>query len=258
MRAPPISSSVTFSPTTTSAIRGDPRYMLALPSTMMTTSQNAGIYAPPAADGPNSRHTCGTRPESITWLRKILPAWRRPGNICTWSVMRAPAESTRYRIGTSSRSAVSCTRRIFSTVLAPQEPALTVGSLAITQTGRPPILPTPVITPSAGRSSASTLANNPSSTKEPSSRRSSRRRRTGSLFCSASRSRCRTPPARALVFRRCCCSARVSSPPAGCWVIARLPRSLLTRTARAPARRGGACPAAVHPARPRGRPRPWS
>ena len=46
--APPISSSETFSPMTISAIRGEPRYIDALPSRMITTSQNAGMYAPPA------------------------------------------------------------------------------------------------------------------------------------------------------------------------------------------------------------------
>ena len=43
MRAPPISSSVTFSPITISAIRGEPRYMDAFPSRMITTSQKAGM-----------------------------------------------------------------------------------------------------------------------------------------------------------------------------------------------------------------------
>jgi len=43
IRAPPISSSVTFSPITISAMRGDPRYIEALPSRMITTSQNAGM-----------------------------------------------------------------------------------------------------------------------------------------------------------------------------------------------------------------------
>src|SRR5262244_4296944 len=51
MRAPPISSSVTFSPMTISAMRGEPRYIDAFLSTMNTASQNAGMYAPPAADG---------------------------------------------------------------------------------------------------------------------------------------------------------------------------------------------------------------
>ena len=68
IRAPPISSSVVISPTTISAIRGDPRYIEALPSTMNTTSQNDGMYAPPAADGPNRQHTWGTCPDSRTWL----------------------------------------------------------------------------------------------------------------------------------------------------------------------------------------------
>src|SRR4051794_16264005 len=57
-RAPPISSSVVLSPVTISTIRSEPRYIDALPSTITTTSQNAGMYAPPAADGPNSAHTC--------------------------------------------------------------------------------------------------------------------------------------------------------------------------------------------------------
>ena len=90
IRAPPISSSVTRSPITISAIRGEPRYIDALPSRMMTTSQNAGMYAPPAALGPNSTHTCGTTPDIRTWLKKIRPAPRRPGNICTCWSMRAP------------------------------------------------------------------------------------------------------------------------------------------------------------------------
>ena len=41
--APPISSSETFSPITISAIRGEPRYIDALPSRMITTSQKAGM-----------------------------------------------------------------------------------------------------------------------------------------------------------------------------------------------------------------------
>ena len=58
--------SVTFSPITISAIRGLPRYIEAFPSRMITTSQNAGMYAPPAALGPNSRQICGTWPERRT------------------------------------------------------------------------------------------------------------------------------------------------------------------------------------------------
>jgi len=154
MRAPPISSRETCSPITISAIRGDPRYIEALCSTITTRSQKLGMYAPPAAEGPNRQQTCGTRPERRTWLKKIRPAPRRPGNSSTWSVIRAPAESTSQTMGSTSRMAVSVSRTIFSTVRAPQEPALTVGSFATTQTGRPSTVPTPVTTPSAGRSAA--------------------------------------------------------------------------------------------------------
>ena len=57
-----------------------------------------------------------------------------------------------------SAYARSMIRMIFSTVRAPHEPALTVESLAIRQTGRPSTVAVPVITPSAGSPSASALA----------------------------------------------------------------------------------------------------
>ena len=72
-------------------------------------------------------------------------------------------------------------RMIFSTVRAPHEPAFTVESLAIRQTGRPSTVARPVITPSAGRPSASALAYIPSSTKEPSSTRRATLSRANSL-----------------------------------------------------------------------------
>ncbi len=72
-------------------------------------------------------------------------------------------------------------RMIFSTVRAPQEPAFTVESLAIRQTGRPSTVPEPVMTPSAGSPSACTLAKTPSSTNESSSRSSATRSRAKSL-----------------------------------------------------------------------------
>ncbi len=72
-------------------------------------------------------------------------------------------------------------RMIFSTVRAPQEPALTVESLAIRQTGRPSMVAAPVITPSAGRSPASTLASWPSSVNEPASTSRAIRSRAKSL-----------------------------------------------------------------------------
>ncbi len=49
-------------------MRGLPRYIEAFPSTMATKSQNAGMYAPPAADGPKSAQTCGIDPEARTWV----------------------------------------------------------------------------------------------------------------------------------------------------------------------------------------------
>ena len=72
-------------------------------------------------------------------------------------------------------------RMIFSTVRAPQEPALTVESFAISATGRPPTVAVPVITPSAGSPSASTLAKAPSSVKLPSSTSRAIRSRANSL-----------------------------------------------------------------------------
>ncbi len=73
---------------------------------------------------------------------------------------------------------------IFSTVLGPQEPALTVGSLAIRATGRPPRVAMPVTTPSAPKPSCSQLASRASSTKLSASTSRATRSLTGSLPCS--------------------------------------------------------------------------
>src|SRR5215211_4623238 len=70
---------------------------------------------------------------------------------------------------------------IFSTVLGPHEPALTVGSFAISATGRPPIVAMPVTTPSAPKPSCSQLASSASSTNESESTRRATRSRTGSF-----------------------------------------------------------------------------
>src|SRR5918999_722888 len=72
-------------------------------------------------------------------------------------------------------------RMIFSTVLGPQEPALTVGSFAISATGRPPTWAIPVTTPSAPKPTCSQLARRASSTKVPGSTSLATRSRTGSL-----------------------------------------------------------------------------
>lgn len=70
---------------------------------------------------------------------------------------------------------------LFSQVKAPQEPAFTVKSWAMTATGRPSIAPTPVTTPSADSPLARMLASRPSSTKLPGSSRMASRSRTGSF-----------------------------------------------------------------------------
>ena len=93
--APPISSSVVSSPVTFSATRGEARYIEALPSTMPTQSVKAGMYAPPAADGPSRQQICGTRPDRATCSWKIREAPRRSEKKPSWSVRRPPAESTR-------------------------------------------------------------------------------------------------------------------------------------------------------------------
>src|SRR5918995_6637409 len=140
----------------------------------------------------------------------MRPAPRRPGNSSTWSVSRAPAESTSQNTGSSCRSACSVSRTIFSTVRAPHEPALTVGSLAMTHTGRPSTRPTPVTTPSAGRSAARLFASRPSSTKLPSSSSRASRSRTNSFPWAASLSPtlCRLPArARSVRAARSCPSS---------------------------------------------------
>jgi hypothetical protein len=72
-------------------------------------------------------------------------------------------------------------RMIFSTVFGPQEPALTVGSFAISATGRPPIVAMPVTTPSAPNPSCSQFASSASSTNESGSMSRATRSRTGSF-----------------------------------------------------------------------------
>src|SRR3954452_12116252 len=118
-------------------------------------------------------------------------------------------------------------RMIFSTVLGPHEPALTVGSLAITETGRPPIVPLPVTTPSAPRPSPSQLASSASSTKEPSSSSRATRWRTGSLPCSAAFARWRSGPpasARSTALSRCLVSVMRAPPDAARRPARRRPR----------------------------------
>ena len=60
------------SPMTISAMRGEPRYMaFALPSTITTTSQKVGMYAPARRARPEEQAHLRICPESCTWLQKI-------------------------------------------------------------------------------------------------------------------------------------------------------------------------------------------
>ncbi len=125
--------------------------MLALPSTITTTSQNAGMYAPPAALGPKRRHTCGIVPAHLHLVVEDAPRAAAAGEhldlVGDARARRVDQVEHRH----AERDAVSLMRRIFSTVRSPHEPAFTVESLAMMATGRPATWPVPVTTPSAGR-----------------------------------------------------------------------------------------------------------
>src|SRR6185503_1369583 len=99
--------------------------------------------------------------------------------------------------GIRRRAAFSWMRTIFWTVFSPHEPAFTVKSFAITQTGRPSTVPTPVTTPSAGVSGSAERARSQSSWNSvPGSRSRLRRSRTKSLPSARSLSRYLTCPCR--------------------------------------------------------------
>ena len=72
MRAPPMSSSVVFSPMTISAMRGDPRFYAGVAADHEDDIAETGMYAPPAADGPKSRQTCGIDPDSCNLVVEDL------------------------------------------------------------------------------------------------------------------------------------------------------------------------------------------
>ncbi len=157
IRAPPISSSVTFSPMTSSAMRGEPRYIEAFCSTMNTTSQNAGMYAPPGGRGPEQAADLGDAARRLHLVVEDLPAPAaareqlhlvgdpRPGRVDQVD----DRELDRCR-------ASSMIRMIFSTVARPPRTGLhrrVVGH----DRHRPAVdrRRRPVTTPSAGRSPAS-------------------------------------------------------------------------------------------------------
>ena len=190
MRAPPISSSVVL-----------------LPDHHLGHARRAEVHRGVALDHEHDvaerrdvRAARGRRAEQAAHLRHLA---RQPHLVVEDAPRAAPAREQLDLVGDArarpsrrartpaarARSAYSVSRTIFSTVRAPHEPAFTVGSFAITHTGRPSTVPTPVTTPSAGRSPASALASSASSTNEPSSSSSASRSRTNSLPWRASFSR---------------------------------------------------------------------
>ena len=88
---PPISSSVTFSPIT---ISRHPRRAEVHRGVAVAHDHDVAERRDVGAAGAPTGRTAGRPaarwPDSLTSLWKIRPAPRRPGNICTWSVIRAP------------------------------------------------------------------------------------------------------------------------------------------------------------------------
>ena len=119
MRAPPISSARVTSPITISAIRGE-----------LGVHRGVALdHEHHVAEAGDVGTTGGGRAEQAADLghparQPHLVAVKRPprgasGNRSTWSVMRAPAESTNQNTGSSWRRACSVSRTIFSTVRRP-------------------------------------------------------------------------------------------------------------------------------------------
>ena len=121
-QAPPMSSSVDLADHHLRPSGLPARYMLALPSTMMTMSQNAGRTCFHGRDGPNRAQYLQDRPLAFDLRgRSCCPGGSEK---VTWSVMRAPYFESSGRPSTPVFTATSMMRMIFSTVRAPQEPAI--------------------------------------------------------------------------------------------------------------------------------------
>ena len=103
---PPISSSVTSSPTAAFTRWRPPNAIDDVPFTIGTKSASAGMYAVPAAQWPSIAATIGTTPLMATCSRNSAPA---PANVdpdVDW--MRAPAESSSHTNG--MRCETECAR----------------------------------------------------------------------------------------------------------------------------------------------------
>ena len=123
---PPISSSVTSSPTAAFTRWRPPRAIEEVPRTIGTKSARAGMYAVPAAQCPMTAATIGTTPLIATCSRKSAPcpAKVEPLDDCS----RAPALSSSQTMGMRWRSACSRRRAIFCSPTVPIDPAITVKS----------------------------------------------------------------------------------------------------------------------------------
>ena len=120
---PPISSSVTSSPTAAFTRWRPPSAIDDVPFTIGTKSASAGMYAVPAAQWPSIAATIGTTPLIATCSRKRSPAPAKVEPLVDW--MRAPAESSSHTIGIRWLMAWWRIRRILFSPTPPIEPAIT-------------------------------------------------------------------------------------------------------------------------------------
>ena len=123
---PPISSSVTSSPTAALTKWRPPSAIDDVPFTIGTKSARAGMYAVPAAQWPSIAATIGTTPLIATCSRNKAPAPANVEPLVDW--IRAPAESSSHTNGMRCRIESSRRRAILCSPTWPIEPAMTVKS----------------------------------------------------------------------------------------------------------------------------------
>ena len=143
VRPPPSSSIVTSSPVTVRITSGPVMNIWLVWSTMMTKSVSAGVDVP-AGGAPITRLIWGMTPEACVAQEDVAVG----GSESTPSWMRAPPPSFMPISGQPVLVAKSMILAIFAPYTSPSEPPKTPTSWLNTQTGRPWIAPTPMITPS--------------------------------------------------------------------------------------------------------------
>jgi hypothetical protein len=149
--APPSDSSSVTSPVAIFTSGGPARKTFARSRTMIVWSDIPGTYAPPAVALPNTTLTVGMRAADIrVRSRKTRP----PGmKMSAWLGRSAPADSTRFTMGSRFAYAISPARRVLASEIGLTAPPRTVGSLAITRHSTPSTTPMPVTTlPPTGKS----------------------------------------------------------------------------------------------------------